>query len=92
MKDPKKKVITPKTWNKIERQKDKILDQAEEIQRQKERIAKMFEELEGHPAITLKPNIDIQTILLRHKVDGRRQIVPYEEDKDTEQWLSLIHI
>ena len=56
MKDPKKKVIyylcdkkviTPKTWNKIERQKDKILDQAEEIQRQKERIAKMFEELEG---------------------------------------------
>jgi hypothetical protein len=46
----------------------------------------MFEELQGHPAITLKPNIDIQTILLRHKVDGKRQIVPYEEDKDTEQW------
>jgi len=50
------------------------------------RLAEMFEELEGHPAITLRPNIDIQTILLRHKVDGRRQIVPYEEDKDTEQW------
>ena len=50
------------------------------------RLTEMFEELEGHPAITLKPNIDIQTILLRHKVDGRRQIVPYEEDKDTEQW------
>ena len=50
------------------------------------RLAEMFEELEGHPAITLKPNIDIQTILLRHKIDGRRQIVPYEEDKDTEQW------
>ena len=50
------------------------------------RLAEMFEELEGHPAITLKPNIDIQTILLRHKVDGRRQIVPYDEDKDTEQW------
>ena len=43
MKDPKKKVITPKTWNKIERQKDKILDQAEEIQRQKERIAELME-------------------------------------------------
>ena len=50
------------------------------------RLTEMFEELEGHPAITLKPNIDIQTILLRHKVDGRRQIVAYEEDKDTEQW------
>ena len=50
------------------------------------RLSEMLQELEGHPAITLKPNIDIQTILLRHKVDGRRQIVPYEEDKDTEQW------
>ena len=50
------------------------------------RLTEMFEELEGHPAITLKPNIDIQTILLRNKVNGRRQIVPYDEDKDTEQW------
>ena len=52
----------------------------------KYRLTEMFDELEGHPAITLKPNIDIQTILLRNKVDGRRQIVPYDEDKDTEQW------
>ena len=50
------------------------------------RLTEMFEELEGHPAITLKPNTDIQTILLRNKVNGRRQIVPYDEDKDTEQW------
>ena len=49
-------------------------------------LVEMLQELEGHPAITLKPNIDIQTILLRYKVDGRQQIVPYEEDKDTEQW------
>ena len=50
------------------------------------RLTEMFDELEGHPAISLKSNIDIQTILLRNKVDGRRQIVPYDEDKDTEQW------
>tara|TARA_R110001592_G_scaffold150467_2_gene376471 strand:- start:24 stop:167 length:144 start_codon:yes stop_codon:yes gene_type:complete len=43
MKDPKKKVVTPKTWNKIERQKDKILTQAEEIQRQQQRIAELME-------------------------------------------------
>ena len=49
-------------------------------------LVEMLQELEGHPAITLKPNIDVQTILLRDKVDGRRQIVPYDEDKDTEQW------
>jgi len=49
-------------------------------------LSEMLKELDGHPAKTLKPNIDIQTILLRHKVDGRRKIFPYEENKDTEQW------
>ena len=43
------------------------------------RLTEMLEELEEHPAIILKLNIDIQTILLRHQVDGRRQIVSYKE-------------
>jgi len=50
------------------------------------RLSEMLQELDGHPAISLRPNIDIQTILLRNKFDGRRQIVPYEEDKDINQW------
>ena len=49
-------------------------------------IRELFNELEGHPAITLKPNLDIQTILLRDRIDGRNILVPYYEDKDTEQW------
>ena len=43
MNNGKGKVVTPKTWNKVERQKDKILTQAEEIQRQQQRIAELME-------------------------------------------------
>jgi hypothetical protein len=34
----------------------------------------------------LPPNLDANTILLRKKIDGRNILIPYEEDKDTEQW------
>ena len=34
-------------------------------------LRELFNELEGHPAITLKPNLDIQTIFLRDRIDGR---------------------
>ena len=47
---------------------------------------KCWNELDGHPLIDLPPNLDSNTILLRKKIDGRRMLVPYEEDKDTEQW------
>lgn len=39
----KGKVIIPKTWNKVNHQKNKILTQAEEIQRQQQRIAELME-------------------------------------------------
>ena len=50
------------------------------------KLSEMLNELDGHPLIDLPTNLDINTILLRHKIDGRRMLVPYEEDKDTEQW------
>ena len=46
----------------------------------------MLRELDGHPLIDLPPNLDANTILLRKKIDGRNILIPYEEDKDTEQW------
>ena len=46
----------------------------------------MFEELDGHPAITLNPNLNSNTILLRNIVEGRRMLVSYIEDKDTQLW------
>ena len=49
-------------------------------------LSEMLGELDGHPAINLLPNVNTDTILLRNKVDGKRMLIPYEEDKDTEQW------
>ena len=49
-------------------------------------LSEILNELDGHPLIDLPPNLDSNTILLRQKIDGRRMLVPYEEDKDTEQW------
>ena len=46
----------------------------------------MFDQLNGHPAITLNPNLNANTIFLRNIVDGRRTLVTYQEDKDTELW------
>ena len=49
-------------------------------------LSELLRELDGHPLIDLQPNLDFNTILLRNIIDGRRMLVPYEEDKDTEQW------
>ena len=45
-----------------------------------------FSQLDGHPAISLKPVVNSETILLRDRIDGRNVLVPYDEDKDTELW------
>ena len=50
------------------------------------KLREMLNELDGHPLIDLLPNLDSNTILLRQKIDGRRMLAPYDEDKDTEQW------
>ena len=50
------------------------------------KLSEMLNELDGHPLIDLPPNLDSNTILLRQKIDGRRMLAPYDEDKDTEQW------
>ena len=50
------------------------------------KLSEMLNELGGHPLIDLPPNLDFKTILLRNIIDGRRMLVPYEEDKSTDQW------
>ena len=45
-------------------------------------LSEMFDQLDGHPSITLKPNLNINTILLRNIVDGKRTLVTYQEDKN----------
>ena len=49
-------------------------------------LSELFNQIEGHPAISLKPNLDMNTILLRDKVEGRRLLISYENDDDTNKW------
>jgi len=49
-------------------------------------LSEMFDQLGGHPLVTLMPNLNMNTILLRNIIDGKRTLVSYSEDKDTEQW------
>ena len=48
-------------------------------------LLERFEELDFHPAIHIKPNLDAETIILRNKIDGKRYIVDYEETSFTDQ-------
>ncbi len=50
-----------------------------------ERLLERIDELEGHPAINIKPDLDVQTIILRKKVDGRKIAEPYDETSFTDQ-------
>ena len=49
-------------------------------------LSELFNQIEGHPAISLKPDLDMNTILLRDKVEGRRLLISYEDDDDTNNW------
>ena len=37
-----------------------------------EQLLERIDQIEGHPAIYLKPNLDVETIILRNEVDGKR--------------------
>ena len=50
------------------------------------KLAEQFNELKGHPSVFLEPNIDVETIILRDTIDGKRVLQNYDDDKDTEQW------
>ena len=42
-------------------------------------------ELEGHPAISVKPDLDAETVILRNKIDGRKVLQKYEDTPATER-------
>jgi hypothetical protein len=52
-------------------------------------------ELEGHPAISIKPKLDSETIILRNKVEGKNVLLEYEDTPATERYrnnLSKINL
>ena len=48
-------------------------------------------ELEGHPAISVKPTLDSETIILRNKVDGKNVLLEYEDTPATERYRSNLN-
>ena len=57
--------------------------------RAREELLEMLSEIQEHPAIHLKPNLDAETILLRQKIDNKNVLVPYDEDAFTEKAFSV---
>ena len=52
----------------------------------RDELLERLQNLEGHPAISLKPDLDRECILLRDTIDGRRQLVDYDETAQTEKY------
>lgn len=50
------------------------------------RLIEQLNDIKGHPAVLLKPNLDIETIILRNKINDRRFLERYKDNKDTEIW------
>ena len=51
-----------------------------------------FSQLDGHPAISITPYLDSETILLRNTIDGRKELIDYEDTASTEKWRENLRI
>ena len=51
----------------------------------REELLERLQELDGHPAISIKPDLDAETIILRNKVDGRKVLQEYDDTPATER-------
>ncbi|MDC0122292.1 hypothetical protein OAH99_01220 [Planktomarina sp.] len=49
-------------------------------------------ELDGHPAISIKPDLNAETIILRNKVDGKKVLQEYEDTPATERYRANLKI
>ena len=54
----------------------------------RDELLERLKNLEGHPAISLKPDLDRECIVLRNTIDGRRQLIEYEETAQTDKYRS----
>ena len=50
-----------------------------------DKLLQIMEGLEGNPFKEVKPNLDAECILLRDRVNGQRVLVPYDNDKTTNE-------
>ena len=52
----------------------------------KDEILERLTELDGHPAITLKPDLHAENIILRDKVDGKKKDIDYPDTPSTDRY------
>ena len=52
----------------------------------KDELLERLLELDGHPAISIKPKQDAEIIILRNKVDGKKVLQEYEDTPATERY------
>ena len=57
---------------------------------QDELLEKLLE-LEGHPAISLKKDNNIESAVLRDTTDGRRILIDYEDTRFTEEYRDKLN-
>ena len=50
-----------------------------------QRLIERIEEIESHPAIYIKPNLDDQTIIMRNVIEGRKIAETYDETSFTDK-------
>jgi hypothetical protein len=50
-----------------------------------DKLLQIMEGLEGNPFKEVQPDLDAECILLRDRVNGHRVLVPYEDDKSTNE-------
>ena len=58
----------------------------------RDELLERLQELDGHPAISIKPDLDAETIILRNKVDGKKVLQEYEDTPATERYRENLKI
>ena len=51
----------------------------------RDELLERLQGLDGHPAISIKPEFNAETVILRNKVDGRKVLQEYEDTPATER-------
>ncbi len=57
----------------------------------RDELLERLQELDGHPAISIKPDLDGETIILRNKVDGKNVLLEYEDTPATERYRNNLN-
>ena len=60
----------------------------------RDELQERLQQLEGNPALSIKPDVDKETIILRNTIDGHKKAVAYDDTPKTDEYrenLKTIH-